>query len=84
MDLEENIRQLLNLDYDISVKEREHRESQVQAILSLYQKELVKDTAKLRADLAGAMGHMQGCGHTYAYLVKNYPELQGKLTGEQP
>lgn len=30
---------------------------------------------RLYADLAAAMGHMKGCGHPYAYLLKRYPEL---------
>lgn len=34
-----------------------------------------REIIKLRADIAAAMGHMQGCGHPYKYLQKRYPEF---------
>lgn len=38
---------------------------------------LEQENFALRADLAGAMGHMDGCGHTWDYLIERHPDLVG-------
>lgn len=42
-------------------------------------KKLEIEIINLKADIAYAIGHAQGCGHPIKYLEKRYPELKDDI-----
>lgn len=70
------ITRIIDVAKEVGLKEIDTKFVEVLTNAILARESAIREEAViLKANLAAAMGHMQGCGHPYEYLNKRYPDL---------